>query len=68
MPDTNEQHLTYFRKAEIHDDFVSEYRLLYGDNRLPVYNYFIDVWDGCCPKIEVRKIRRFVKCAFCEQI
>lgn len=68
MPDTNEQHLPYFRKIEVYDEFVAEYKLLYGANHVPVYGYFITVWREYCHLIKVRKFRRFAKCTICEEI
>lgn len=68
MPDTNEQHLPYFRKREVYDAFSSEYKSLYGETNVPVYGYFIFVWRQLCPKIKVRKLRRFSKCTICEEI
>lgn len=67
MPDRPERHLPFFRKREVYEHFVKEYRILH-DGVPPVKSYFAWTWKLCCANIKVRKLSRFSKCSICEEL
>lgn len=67
MPDSGEQHLPFFRKEDVYEHFVKEYRLLYDDTP-PSKCYFTSTWKHSCAKIKVRRVSRFTKCSLCEEL
>ncbi len=71
MPDINEIHLPFFKKRDVYNYFVKEFKQLHPDpskEKLPTRPYFYSSWKRCCDHIKVRKLGRFAKCAICEQL
>lgn len=67
MPDKQEQHLPFFKKAEVYRRFEEEHAILYSTEP-PTPSYFYSVWKSHCSDIKVRKTTRFAKCDVCEEL
>ncbi len=67
MPDKSEVHLPFYRKKEVYNHFISEYKHIY-EGLPPTKSYFYKVWKQSCSHIKVRKRGRFTICSICESI
>lgn len=68
MPDTGESHLPFFRKEDVFEIFVRDFKTLYPKGNVPTFSYFTFVWKQHRSKVKVRHDTRFTKCTTCEQI
>lgn len=68
MPDSEEVHLPFFRKQDVQELFLRDFKQLYPTHHPPSLSYFYDIWSQYRFNVKVRKHPRFTKCATCERI
>lgn len=67
MPHKTESHLPHFRKSNVFEPFLREYKVLHKDDPLTI-SYMLWGWKKFCPFIKVRKAGRFSRCAICGEL
>ncbi len=68
MPDSNEQHLPFYKKFEVYENFIEDFKKINPTGRVPSKNYFLRTWKTSCKNIKIRKHNRFSKCDICESL
>lgn len=68
MPDRDEIHLPFFRKNDVYELFVRDFKKLYPKSLVPTSSYFYYIWKKYKSNVKVRRDTRFTKCSTCERL
>lgn len=67
IPDNTEEHLPFFRKRDVHEQFVKKYALLH-EGTSHTQAYFASTWKVFCRNIKVQRLSILAKYSVCEQL
>lgn len=68
MPDNGELHLPFFRKEDVYEVFILQFKKLYPTKDFPGKSYFYASWKKHRFNVKVRQETRFTKCGTCERL